>query len=153
MTKQILTEKGESILVDDEDYEHLSRYSWHVIPAGYCARSVRGTKVYMHRMLIGLTTGDGIYCDHINGNKLDNRRSNLRPCTCSENHRNKPKQSNNKTGFKGVTWHARARKYVAMIRIHGRTKYLGSFDDPLLAHELYCLAADMSHGEFAHYGE
>lgn len=79
----------------------------------------------MHRQILNPRRGHIV--DHVNGNKLDNRRANLRICTHSQNHANTRLSKANKTGFKGVFWHKVAKKYVAQIRKDGRTLYLGVF--------------------------
>lgn len=90
--------------------------------------------------------------DHINGDGHDNRWCNLRPATLSQNMHNMRKNSNNKSGYKGVSWHKASRKWVAQIGLNGKRLYLGGYDTPELAYEAFCEAADKYHGEFANYG-
>lgn len=80
------------------------------------------------------------YVDHINGDKTDNRIANLRDCTNSENLHNRGLNKNNKTGFKGVSWKARDKKYFASIRLHGISHHLGCFDKAEDAHQAYASA-------------
>ncbi len=87
--------------------------------------------------------------DHINGNKLDNRRENLRVCTLAENNRNRTIYKNNKSGFKGVYWSRADKKWRAQIKINNRMIYLGIFDDLLEAALTYDEAAVRYHGKFA----
>jgi hypothetical protein len=151
--------RGQSILVDDEDFEELSKYKWYV-NSGYAARKRRhpdGTPEktyheYMHRSILGLEFGIRRAVDHINGDKLDNRRENIRECAQAENCRNRGRTKENKSGFKGVHWDATKRKWQATIRLGGKSKYLGRFDLPEDAHKAYCNAANQLHGEFANYG-
>lgn len=76
---------GEMVTVDDADFDRLSRYRWHLTGKGYAARCPKpGTTVFMHHEVIGRPK-PGLQTDHINGDKLDNRRENLRHCTPSEN--------------------------------------------------------------------
>ena len=150
--------KGKVCTVDEADFADLSRFSWFLTPRGYVFRTeYRGDlcRRYhsLHRQIMGLTHGDKRCVDHINGDRLDNRRSNLRVCTYQENQRNVGRVSRNKSGFKGVCWYSRERKWVAKITADKRTRVLGYFDDPELAREVYCLAADLLHGEFANYGD
>ena len=91
------------------------------------------------------------HIDHINMNRSDNRRDNLRHATLSENNRNRAKQSNNTSGYKGVTFHCRTGKYQAKICINKRRISLGYFDDPSIASEAYQQAAKEHHGEFARH--
>lgn len=89
--------------------------------------------------------------DHINGKPDDNRFENLRQASRAENNRNTKISSNNKSGFKGVT-RKRNGKWTAHIRSNERHVCLGTFDTAELAHEFYCLAADMVYGDFANHG-
>lgn len=86
--------------------------------------------------------------DHKNKNRLDNRKENLRICTPSQNQHNKPIYANNKSGYKGVTWHSIGKKWQAQIMINNKYKYLGLFETPKLAYEAYCKVAIELHGEF-----
>lgn len=87
--------------------------------------------------------------DHINGNKIDNRISNLRQASRHENARNRGLQSNNKTGYVGVRKPRGCRRYTATIGINGQQKRLGLFDTAEEAAEAYRIAAASLHGEFA----
>jgi hypothetical protein len=86
--------------------------------------------------------------DHINGNKLDNRRSNLRICTQAENQRNRGKQRNNVSGHKGVTWYARTSKWRVSIVLNKKHIHLGYFNLVSEAQKAYENAATEYHGEF-----
>lgn len=87
--------------------------------------------------------------DHINGDKLDNRFSNLRPCNTSENSQNilKPR-ADCKSGYKGVAWRQRNKKFHATIRVKGRGIHLGYFDTAEDAHKAY-LEAKYEHHPFS----
>ena len=87
--------------------------------------------------------------DHRNGRKSDNRIANLRSATRNKNLANKPKHPLNTSGYKGVIWEKRRRKWMAIISVNGKQKYLGLFDDPKVAHGAYCAAAVQAFGEFA----
>lgn len=105
----------------------------------------------MHRHILGITD-PAIFCDHADGDKLNNRRSNIRICTKGQNNANKGLQRNNTSGFKGVYWSPRLRKWYSYIRVPGGRRFLGTYATPEEAHEVYCLAADLVHGEFANHG-
>lgn len=151
----IMTTRGEEIVVDDADFEALNVRKWQVSADGYARRSQRvgprkeGRKlpIVMHRLIMGLSFGDGLEVDHINGNRLDNRRANLRVCLKRENARNRPTHRNNRLGVKGVSAHGK--KFRSEIQIDKRRIYLGLHETAELAAEFYSLAADMVHGEFA----
>ena len=84
--------------------------------------------------------------DHINGNRSDNRISNLRDVSRSENQWNQRKaQKQTSSGFLGVGWHPQSKKWQASIQVKGKSKYLGLFDDPALAHEAYLAAKRVKH--------
>lgn len=155
--KQIPLTKGRFALVDDEDYEVLSAFKWHVNSNGYALRSTRlnGVKrdIRMHRLLMGLAPDDDRLVDHIDGDPLNNQRANLRLATWSQNCRNRKMQSNNSSGFKGVRWHSKDLRWVAQIVVAGRRKHLGNFRTREEAHAAYCKAAVELYGEFANFGE
>ena len=78
--------------------------------------------------------GDGLVCDHINGNGLDNRKANLRPATISQDLCNRPKRkANTRSKYKGLEWDKASRKWKARIQFEGRKFYLGSFDSETAA--------------------
>ena len=103
--KEIELTQGKRAIVDDADYQYLSKYNWSY-DDGYASRGIRmnGKRkiILMHRFLMGLYFGDKRVVDHINHNTLDNRRENLRICTKAENRRNSRKSKNNTSSFKGV---------------------------------------------------
>jgi HNH endonuclease/AP2 domain len=90
----------------------------------------RAKKFRLHRVVLELKPGDP-EVDHINGNRLDNRRSNLRVASHSENEQNRHGLSaNNTSGYRGVTWNKRARKWSARAKLNGHSHFLGYFDTP-----------------------
>lgn len=92
--------------------------------------------------------------DHINGDRADNRWSNLRKASRSQNSRNTTMLPNNTSGYKGVAWHKSANKWVSRIsRSDGTAKHLGCFTDPVAAARAYDIAAIHEHGEFARTNE
>ena len=105
-------------------------------------------EIYLHRHL--LNTPDGLDTDHINSITLDNRRSNLRVATTSENSRNTEKQSNNKSGYKGVSYHKGTQKWRTQITIDYKLFHLGLFTDKHDAAKAYNKASIKYHGEFGH---
>lgn len=142
--------KGKTAIIDDEDYEKVRQYRWHVNHYGYavCNKYVGGYKsvaIYMHRLVND--TPDGLYTDHINHDKLDNRKENLRSCTNRQNRYNTPIRKDNTSGAKGVRWHQN--RWNARIFIDGKEKTLGSYDNRLDAARAYNEAAREHYGEFA----
>ena len=109
---------------------------------------------WVHRVVYTMHHGEipeGMSIDHINNIRDDNRIENLRMCTHQQNHYNRGKQSNNKSGYKGVSWHKQKGKWVAQIKIDGRNKFLGFFEDPKEAYDKYCEVAIGRYGEFAQF--
>lgn len=110
---------------------------------------LRQCRIHMHRLILGLDSRDTRLCDHKNGNGLDNRRANLRIATTSQNLANRGKTRRNTSGYKGVMWFKRKRKWYARIRVSGKSVHLGYFDDPIDAAKAYDDAALKHFGEFA----
>lgn len=130
--KKIPLTQGKSALVDDEDFERLNHWKWHAAEDGntFYARSRKGglskTQVPMHRDIIGAKTGQIV--DHIDGNGLNNQKSNLRICTNSENILNvRDLQSRNTSGVSGVSWCRREKRWFARVQVAGKRKVLGYF--------------------------
>ena len=123
------TGKGKYAEVDDEDYLSLKNYRWHLVGGRYIARGImtdgKQTRLYLHHAILGKK--EGMDVDHINGNKLDNTRKNLRFVTHHQNTLNRKTPSNNTTGYRGVTYHKKDKKYQAAISKKGKTVYLGQF--------------------------
>jgi hypothetical protein len=90
--------------------------------------------------------------DHANGDTSDNRIANLRDATFSQNGGNMRMPQRNKSGFKGVSWDKRRKKWAAQIGVRGNYYNLGSFNTAEEAHDAYCRAAARLHGEFARFG-
>jgi len=86
--------------------------------------------------------------DHEDGNPLNNRISNLRECTLSQNNLNRGKHKRNTSGYKGVTWVERLGKFSSRIQINDKRLFLGYFDDAKSAHLAYINAADKHDKEF-----
>jgi hypothetical protein len=134
--------------VDDDDFAALSRLRWHLHPDGYAVHStfvnrIRGT-VLMSRVI--LWTPPGLEVDHINGDRLDNRRSNLRRATKAQNKWN---ADNGDPVWRGVRKNTYANTWSASIRVNGVKKYLGSFKTKPEAKAAYDRAALEHHGPFA----
>ncbi len=143
---KILNIKGRQVFVDDKDFKNIKMYSWCISVSGYAVARVAGKVVYLHRLLLKVPKGQ--LCDHINGNRLDNRRDNLRVCTARQNAQNQGIKKSNKSGFKGVSWDKRKQKWVSRIRTGKLYKFLGYFDDVNLAAQAYSIAAEKYHGNF-----
>lgn len=131
---------GKFALVDDADLEWLSAWSWHLAPNGYAARGgSTGGRALMHRQILGLEPGDGKQGDHINRDRLDNRRENLRVVTAAENSRNtgaRPSRSDLPySPHRGVSWSRSKRKWRASAVLDRKQHHLGYFRDEAMAAE------------------
>lgn len=147
--------QGKFAIVGPLDYTYLMQWKWHYSKhrssGGYAARTDHtNCTVRMHRVILE-RMGYKVFAqtDHINQNKLNNQRSNLRPATAKQNGCNRSKQKNNTSGYKGVSWYKRYKKWVAYIRVDSKRKHLGYFDDIKDAARAYDEAALKYHGEFA----
>jgi hypothetical protein len=142
-------------LVDDEDYERVGQFKWFAMKTGrdyiYAIRSKGKGTVCMHRFI--MNTPKDMQTDHINGDTLDNRRSNLRICTKGENLQNQRVRRDNKSGYKGVVFLKSANMYRAQIKKNGKVFYFGQFKEPREAAVAYNDAAKKLHGEFAYLNE
>lgn len=120
--------KEHTVLIDDEDEARVCQWKWQV-NNGYASRQhwnpelKKYQKMYMHRFIMG--TPQGMDTDHINHNKLDNRKENLRVATRSENNFNSSPSKANTSGFKGVHWFKPAKLWRAYITIDGKRIELG----------------------------
>lgn len=148
---RILLIKNQKILIDKEDYEKVMQYNWHISNGAVAAHpTAQGNKIILSRYIMNITDPN-IFVDHINRNKLDNRKENLRLCNNSENLRNRP--STKKGKYKGVSLEKRTGKYYAQIKIYYKIKHLGTFDTEIEAAKAYNEAAKLYHKEFAYLNE
>lgn len=136
---------GHRTIVDDD---FITEYKWCLIGAGYVSRKDFKTKktIYLHRKIIGAVIGQEV--DHINGDRLDNRRSNLRIANRSQNNRNRLTKGINR-GIKLNRTATKKRSWVAEISINNKNQYLGCYPTKKLAQEAYNKAALQASGEFA----
>lgn len=164
-TKTIILYTGERVVIDAEDYEReldvaqvpgakivIARKAWHLGGTGqhryaegtYCTTH-RKFKVLMHRLIMGAVKGQCI--DHINGDRFDNRKSNLRFCTHQQNSWNTAGRVNGKTGFKGVC--PRRNGFRAQLQYSGKKVTIGDFPTAEEAARAYDAKAMELYGEFA----
>lgn len=143
--------KDKFILIDDEDYDKVKGlYLYSSGRNGYVKVKHNGKAVFLHRFLLGLKEEDKYLVDHKNGDKLDNRKANLRLCTKAENAHNIRKLSrHNSSGYKGVFFDKYGDRWRAKIQYMGKSIFLGSFKSALEAAKAYDRAAKQYFGEFA----
>jgi hypothetical protein len=140
--------KGKWAKVDLTDMEKVMFHCWYLCSAGYAYRWQAKRRIYMHRLILGLPPGREPGVDHRNRDRLDNRRSNLRTATRSQQGVNAPKHPGS-SGLRGVSWDKRKRKWRADIRTNGKKRTLGYFDDRVAASRAYDWAALEAYGEFS----
>jgi hypothetical protein len=161
---EILLSNGDICIIDDEDYEDISRFKWHYAKGGYAIRNIWDGKTetndgeLMHRRIMGLKSADGKFVDHANRNGLDNRKENLRLCTKTQNQCNqKPRKRLNGTSssiYKGVNYSKNRRKsWQCRIAINGRQYSCGYYLTEEEAALAYNEKAKEMHGEFAYLNE
>ena len=156
--------QGKYAVVDDQDYDWLSSYRWHVdnhVGAGYASRSQHvnlgrnrytAVSIRMHREIMGAHAGQMV--DHVNGDTLDNRRCNLRFCSHAGNLQNVGKTAHRKgrlttSQYKGVYWRSDRNCWTAKIMANRKTQSLGTYATEQEAARAYDEAARVLHGEFA----
>ncbi len=140
--KEVLLSKGKVALVDDEDLEKVSICSWsfdRYARANVWNKELKKYEIkYMHRVITGAPKGMDV--DHINGDKLDNRKANLRVCTRSENLHNLKGKSRSKSGLRGAYRElnrGEGCRWFSQISVKGKMHHLGRFDTAEEAHEAY----------------
>ena len=143
---------GHVTTIDLADLPLVGQYRWYRRSKGYAGATLRrdgGKKtIHLHRVVLGLTDLD-VFADHTNGDKLDNRRSNLRACSCQENSWNQRGVSAKSSGYKGVFLRKDTGKYRVLIRVSGRAMNLGCYTTPEAAARVYDAAALEHFGKFA----
>ena len=144
--------KNKVTLVDDEDFEYLNSFKWYICNKGYVVRLdpyENRRQIRLHRVVVDNPTGQSV--DHINRDKLDNRKSNLRVVTDWQNRVNRIKYKNNQSGYKGVYFRSNRNHWCALMNFKGKEIYLGSFENPEKAAMAYNEAAKKYHGEYANF--
>lgn len=144
MSRGIKLTKGLYATIDEEDYERCTQNKWHVTSRGYAARRINDRIQYLHRFLLDVP--EKMEVDHINGDPLDNRKSNLRICTRLQNVWNMKRV--NKFGYKCGVVLKKNGKWQALITTNKVRKYLGQFSNQEEASKAYEKAALEQRGEF-----
>ncbi len=147
-TREIKLKTGESVLVDFADWCWLSRYKWCRHKQGYATGRAKAGEAMMHRLI--MQPAPGLVVDHINANKLDNRRANLRICTPAQNARNARRRSDAASKYKGVRLlRGRPKPFVGVISVGGVHLSLGTYTTEVDAAHAYDRAAREYFGEYA----
>jgi hypothetical protein len=159
--KEIKLTKGKIAIVNDEDFDRINKFkwcalknatTWYAIRTVYTKNPHSKQTIYMHKEIL---SKEGFTTDHINGDGLNNTRGNLRIATVTENNRNKRKNRNSISKYKGVSLNKHIKDdkvyqyWRATIMANGVKISLGSFDNELDAATMYDKAAKLYHGEFS----
>lgn len=148
--------RGYTAIVDASDVKCLEKYQWHAMANKHTVYAFRNkpkkTKGlfhgYMHRLIMDAPAGMDV--DHRDRDGLNNRAGNLRVCTRSVNISNRSVTNipyrNNTTGYKGVRKSRTAGKWIAVTTIDGKSKHIGTFDNPEDANRAYCEKLDIVKG-------
>lgn len=154
--KEICLTRGQVALVDDDDFEKVSKYKWWAAKvinkeyiSYYAHAQYKGKRLILHRVILGLDSDNNFYIDHINGDTLDNRQNNLRVCTSSQNQMNRRVQQHSSV-YKGVFFLRNRKKWVATLTFNKKCIFIGYFDYEIDAAKSYNKKAIELFGEFAH---
>ncbi len=143
--------QGYETIVDDEDYEYLNQFKWYFSRQGYAVRNgKKHSRITLHRVITNCP--NNLHVDHINCNKLDNRKCNLRICNQSQNNRNTLKYKNKSSKYKGVS-KASPNRWRAQIKLNYKKFHLGYFEIEEDAARAYNEKAKELFGEFANLNE
>ncbi len=143
---EISLTKGSVAIIDDADVDLVAPHCWHLHSAGYAAHKSSRSTIYMHRLILGAPKGTEV--DHANGNRLDNRRENIRLANRSQqlvNQRRDP----SKWGYRGVHFNSQRNIFQARVKYEGKQISLGCYYNAEDAARAYNLAAKALHKEFA----
>ena len=113
---------------DLEDYDLIKNYTWQTSDKGYIISRKNKVLITFHRLVMDAENSK-LLVDHINHNKADNRKSNLRLVTSSQNQMNRDKSRQNTSGIRGVYWHKKHKKWQANLQINGKLIYLGLYSN------------------------
>lgn len=137
--------------IDDDDYEKVSKYEWKKYPSSrYVQATISGETTAISRFVMDAPKGTTV--DHINGDRLDNKKSNLRLCNQAQNMKNRKPNKSGMSAYKGVILLPNGR-YRAKINSDGKRYELGVYDNEHDAVIAYNAAAKVLHGEFAYMNE
>jgi len=153
--KEIKLTKEKVTIVDDCDYQRLSKFKWQARQnqsgIWYASRQSKGKTFRMHRFLLNIPIG--FQPDHINGDGLDNRQCNLRIATRSQNNANCRVYKNSPSGFKGIQWYSKKKKWRAQISKEYKRYSLGYFHNLTDACQAYNEEAKILFGNYAKLNE
>jgi len=145
--KNLLLTTGEAVIIDDEDFERVSRYNWYN-SHGYAFCTSRKMKISLHRFILNAKKGE--FVDHKDFNTFNNMKSNIRICTWAQNSQNRAKVNKNTSSkYKGVCWSRHFKRWMAGIKHNGKY-YAKKFIHEINAAIWYDKIAKKLYGEFAY---
>ena len=140
----LTTNKGLEFIIDENDFEKVSKRTWYIKDNtkprnAYLCAKFDNKKVLLHRFVMGLTKGDKVIVDHIDGNRLNNSKSNLRIVNNTQNLANQRRKDkiNTSSQYKGVWYYEKINRWRAHLRCEGVTYHLGTFKTEEAAAEAY----------------
>ena len=141
---------GEQFIIDAADVQRVSEIFWHMGKDGYIIYTKPGTTtIRLHNFIMNVTPNKKFHIDHINRNRSDCRKCNLRLVTVQQNCMNSSVIHSSATGLRGVTFDKSCGNYKARIGLNDSRIYLGSSQDPVECAQMYNWAAPIIFGEFA----
>lgn len=154
MVKEIILSNKSISLVDNKCYKRLNKYNWFT-GNKYVQTKIKVNNkilnIYMHRLI--MNAPKGVQVDHIDGNKLNNQKSNLRLVTNGQNQMNSKNTKGSSSKYKGVTWDKNRNKWTVHICLDWKIKHLGRFEKEIDAVKAYNEVAKELFGEFANLNE
>ena len=146
------TQTGKEFYFDKEDYDLVSQYCWDIDSQNGYAKTIdkinNTGKLYLHRLVMGCSKGDGIIIDHINRNRVDCRKNNLRTVNEIQSAINKGIKINNTSGKVGVSWNKKLNKWESYITVDKKRLCLGLFNDFNDAEKVRIEAEEKYFGEY-----
>lgn len=154
MSYRLSLTNGHEVILDSEDFDTFGRFKWSGLCKDgrvYARRSAPGLggkqiTVLLHRAIMG--NPPGVFVDHINGNTLDNRRENLRVASRGQNRVNSKLNKDNASGYTGVMWHRRDKRWIARVTCEGVKHEKGGFSTAEEAASWRQMKAHELHGQF-----
>lgn len=148
----VYTNKNEEILIDKDDIENVTQYTWYIQKNGYVARKTKKNRmnktIYLHRSIYGITCSKEV--DHINRNKLDNRKENLRVCNHIDNQHNMKPATGLTSKYKGVCWDKRRKAWRMRLKCNDKEAICEYYKNEISAANAYNYWAKIYFGEFAY---